>query len=148
MFRKRILLLLTVALPLQACVVGPDYAPPAPGALGVPGGYSTPAPAGEPADITAWWTSFNDPLLSSIVDRARSGNLDIAQAVARLRQARESLVQSRAQRLPTVSGSAGYGRDLFDSVGDRDNFSVGADASYQVDLFGGVSRGIEASRGT
>ncbi|MES2453697.1 MAG: efflux transporter outer membrane subunit [Pseudomonadota bacterium] len=146
MFRKRILLLLTVALPLQACVVGPDYAPPVPGALGVPGGYSTPAPQGQPADLSAWWTSFNDPLLTSIVDRARSGNLDIAQAVSRLRQAREALVQAGTQRLPTVSGSAGYRRNVFDTVGARDNLSVGADASYQVDLFGGVSRSIEASR--
>jgi multidrug efflux system outer membrane protein len=146
MFRKRILLLLTVALPLQACVVGPDYAPPATGALGVPGSYSTPAPAAQAGDISAWWTSFNDPLLTSIVERARSGNLDIAQAVARLRQARESLVQARTQRLPTVSGSAGYGRDLIDNVGPRDSLSLGADASYQVDLFGGISRSIEASR--
>ena len=146
MFRKRILLLLTFALPLQACVVGPDYAPPAVGALGVPGGYSTPAPAAQPADISAWWTSFNDPLLTSIVERARGGNLDIAQAVARLRQARESLVQARTQQLPTVSGSASYGRNLIDSVGPRDSLSLGADASYQVDLFGRISRGIEASR--
>ncbi|WEJ98078.1 MAG: efflux transporter outer membrane subunit [Candidatus Sphingomonas phytovorans] len=146
MFRKRILLLLTVALPLQACVVGPDYAPPVPGALGVPGGYSTPAPQGQSADLLAWWTSFNDPLLTSIVDRARGGNLDIAQAVSRLRQARESLVQARTQRLPTVTGSAGYRRNGFDTIGARDNLSVGADASYQVDLFGGVSRSIEASR--
>ncbi|MDB5703102.1 MAG: transporter [Sphingomonas bacterium] len=148
MFRSRILLLLTVALPLQACVVGPDYAPPAPAALGVPGNYSTPAPVGQPADLTAWWTSFNDPLLTSIVDRARAGNLDIAQAVARLRQAHESLVQSRADLLPSVSGSAGYNRSLFDNVGARDNFSVGANVAYQADLFGGVKRGIEASRAT
>jgi len=146
MFRTRMLLLLTVALPLQACVVGPDYAPPAPAALGVPGGYSTPAPTGEPADIRAWWTIFNDPLLTSIVDRARSGNLDIAQAVARLRQAREALVQARTQRLPTVTGSGSYGRDLLDNVGSRDSLSIGADASYQVDLFGGISRSIEAQR--
>lgn len=146
MFRKRILLLLTVALPLQACVVGPDYAPPAAGALGVPGGYSTAVPAAQAADISAWWTSFNDPLLTSIVERARSGNLDIAQAVARLRQARESLVQARTQRVPTVSGSASYGRGLIDTVGPRDSLSLGADASYQVDLFGGISRSVEASR--
>jgi len=146
MFRKRILMLLPLALPLQACVVGPDYAPPAAGALGVPGSYSTPAPAGQATDISAWWTSFNDPLLTSIVERARSGNLDIAQAVARLRQAREALVQARTQRLPTVQGSASYGRDLIDAVGPRDSLSLGADASYQLDLFGGISRSIEASR--
>jgi NodT family efflux transporter outer membrane factor (OMF) lipoprotein len=148
MFRQRIALLIAVALPLQACTVGPNYRPPATARLGVPPTYSAPAPAGPQADLSTWWTSFNDPLLSSIVDRARSGNLDIAQAVSRLRQARESLVQSRASLLPSVSGSAGYSRALLDNVGARDNFSIGADASYQVDLFGGVRRGIEASRAT
>ncbi|GAA0314428.1 efflux transporter outer membrane subunit [Sphingomonas oligophenolica] len=148
MFRSRIALLLVVSLPLQACAVGPNYAPPAPAGLGVPATYSTPAPAGEPADIRSWWTNFNDPELVAIVERARAGNLDIAQAVSRLRQAHESLIQSRADLLPSVSGSAGYNRAVFDAVGARDNFSLGADVSYQADLFGGVRRGIEASRAT
>jgi len=148
MFRNRIALLLVTTLSLQACAVGPNYAPPAPVALGVPGTYSTPAPVGEPGDIQAWWTSFNDPELSSIVERARAGNLDIAQAVARLRQAHEALIQSRADRVPSVSGSAGYNRALLDTVGARDNFSLGANVAYQADLFGGVRRGIEASRAT
>jgi len=148
MFRNRIALLLVTTLPLQACAVGPNYAPPAPIALGVPGGYSTPAPAGAPGDIQAWWTNFNDPQLTSIVERARAGNLDITQAVARLRQAHESLIQSRADLLPSVSGSAGYNRALFDSIGARDDFSLGANVAYQADLFGGVRRGIEASRAT
>ena len=148
MFRNRIALLLVTTLSLQACAVGPNYAPPAPVALGVPGTYSTPARAGEPGDIQAWWTSFNDPELSSIVERARAGNLDIAQAVARLRQAHEALIQSRADLFPSVSGSAGYNRALLDTVGPRDNFSLGANVAYQADLFGGVHRGIEASRAT
>ena len=146
MFRSRIALLLSAALSLQACAVGPNYVPPAPAALGVPGAYSTPAPAGAPVDLQVWWSSFNDPLLSSIVERARAGNLDIAQAVSRLRQAHESLIQARADLLPSVSGSAGYDRSVLDHVGDRDNFSVGANVAWQVDLFGGVRRGIEASR--
>lgn len=148
MFRNRIALLLVTAMSLQACTVGPNYAPPASAALGVPGTYSTPSPAGEPGDIQAWWTNFNDPELSSIVERARVGNLDIAQAVARLRQAHEALIQSRADLLPSVSGSAGYNRALLDNIGPRDNFSVGANVAYQADLFGGVRRGIEASRAT
>ena len=148
MFRSRIALLLVVSLPLSACAVGPNYAPPAPAALGVPASYSTPAPVGEPADLQSWWTNFNDPELSAIVERARAGNLDIAQAVSRLRQAHESLIQSRAELLPGVSGSAGYNRAVFDSIGARDNISLGANVSYQADLFGGVRRGIEASRAT
>lgn len=140
------LLVLTVALPLHACVVGPNYTPPMAGKLGVPDRYSLATAPGALPDIATWWTGFDDPELTGIVDRARKGNLDIAQAVARLKQAREGLVQARAARLPSVSGSAGYNRGLLDSTGPKDNFSIGADASYQADLFGGTARGIEAAK--
>ncbi|CAN5372111.1 efflux transporter outer membrane subunit [soil metagenome] len=147
MMKPRLALLLTVALPLQACAVGPNYHVSTPSALGVPDAYSVPAPVGAQPDLATWWTSFGDPELSSIVDRAAAGNLDIAQAVARLRQAREGLVQSRAQLLPTVSGSGGYNRDVLGpTVGSRDSFSLGVDASYQLPLFGGTFRQIEQSR--
>jgi len=146
MKRSRIALMLTMVLPLQACMVGPNYKPPASASLGVPDAYSGPAAAGALPDISTWWTWFGDTELTSIIDRARRDNLDIAQAVARLKQAREGLVQARASLLPTVSGSAGYSRNLLDSVGPRDNFSIGADASYQADLFGGTRRSIEAAR--
>ena len=148
MKRSRIALMLTVALPLQACMVGPNYKPPASVSLGVPDAYSGPATPGALPDISTWWTSFGDTEMTSIIDRARRGNLDIAQAVARLKQAREGLVQARASLLPTVSGSAGYSRNLLDSVGPRDNFSIGADASYQADIFGGTRRSIEAAKAT
>jgi NodT family efflux transporter outer membrane factor (OMF) lipoprotein len=148
MKRPRIALMLSVVLPLQACMVGPNYKPPASASLGVPDAYSGPATTGTLPDISTWWTSFGDTEMTSIIDRARRGNLDIAQAVARLKQAREGLVQARASLLPTVSGSAGYSRNLLDSVGPRDNFSIGADASYQADIFGGTRRSIEAARAT
>ncbi|RDE05390.1 efflux transporter outer membrane subunit [Sphingomonas aracearum] len=141
-------LLLATALPLQACAVGPDYAPPSSAGLGVPAGYSTANPGGTLPDITTWWTRFNDPLLTGIVERARANNLDIAQGVARLRQAREGLAQARGAALPSVSGSAGYNRFAFDNVGDRDNFSLGADASYQAGIFGEIRRNVEANRAT
>lgn len=146
MKRSRIALMLTVVLPLQACMVGPNYKPPASASLGVPDAYSGPAATGTLPDISTWWTSFGDTELTSIIDRARRDNLDIAQAVARLKQAREGLVQARASLLPTVTGSAGYSRNLLDSVGPRDNFSIGADASYQADIFGGTRRSIEAAK--
>ncbi len=162
MFRQRIALLLTVALPIAGCTVGPSYRPAASAALGVPDAYSVAAPATvAPADLARWWGSFNDPLLARIVEQARANNLDIAQAVARLRQAREALIQSRAQLLPTVSGSGGYTHSatltggtttrvvngtVVGSGGASDNLSLGLDVAYQADLFGGVRRSVESSR--
>ena len=158
---RSLTLLLAVSLPIAGCTVGPDYHPATPAALGVPDGYSVAADARAQANLTTWWTSFDDPLLSSIVERARANNLDIAQAVARLRQAREALVQSRAQLLPTVSGSAGYtrsqsilggtttlpgGATVITGRGSGDTLSLGADVQYQVGLFGEVRRTVEASR--
>ena len=159
--RARLPLLLCLTLPIAACTVGPDYHPASPATLGVPDAYSVAADARASAPITAWWNSFDDPLLASVVERARANNLDIAQAVARLRQARESLVQSRAQLLPTVSGSAGYtrsqsilggvttlpgGATVVTGRGSGDTLSLGLDVNYQVGLFGEIRRTVEATR--
>jgi NodT family efflux transporter outer membrane factor (OMF) lipoprotein len=155
------LLLLGTAL-LSACSVGPNYRPKSAAALGVPDAWSvTAAPTAE--DLTRWWRKFDDPVLGQLVEQAAAANLDLAQAVARLRQAREQLVISRSDLFPSISGSAGYSRTepikgggttvtlpdgSVTTVGGsgRNNFSLGLDASYQADLFGGVRRGIEASR--
>ncbi|WP_010162506.1 efflux transporter outer membrane subunit [Sphingomonas sp. PAMC 26617] len=159
--RYRSILLLSLTVPIAACTVGPNYHPASPAALGVPDAYSVPLPAQERGDLTAWWTQFNDPLLTSVVERARTNNLDIAQAIARLRQAREALVQSRAQLLPTLNGSAGYtrsqsivggtttlpgGATVITGRGSGDTLSLGADVQYQVGLFGEIRRTVEASR--
>ncbi len=154
----RFLLILSAAAPLAACAVGPNYHPPANATLGVPPAYSTPAVNGAVPDVTRWWTSFNDPQLTATIDLALKQNLDIAQAVSRLRQARESLVQSRASLLPSVSASLGYSRNInvrgqsFGNITNagivNENYSVSGDASYQLDIFGGIRRGVEASRGS
>lgn len=140
-------LLLFMALGISGCAVGPNYAPRSATSLGVPEAWSVPAsPASE--DLTRWWTNFGDPLLVQLVDRAAAGNLDLAQAVARLRQARESLVISRASLLPTLGGSGSANRtEPLRGAGDGvTSFSLGLDASYQADLFGGVRRSVEASK--
>ncbi len=162
MTMKRVLCAMLPATALAACTVGPDYRPASPAALGVPVHYSVAADQRAQEDLSRWWTRFGDPLLTRLVEQARTDNLDIAQAVARLRQAHEGLIQSRAQLLPQVSGSGGYSRS-FDvtgastvtlpdgtittiSRGSNDSFSLGADVSYQAGLFGEVRRGVEASR--
>ena len=150
------------ALALAGCTVGPDYRAKTPAELGVPTAYSVPAPA-SPEDLTRWWSNFDDPVLGQLVEQARGTNTDIAQAIGRLRQAREALVQSRASLLPTLSGSAGYQRNenlrgggrsftlpdgtVVDTGGGGTNsFSAGLSASYQVGLFGEIRRTVEASR--
>lgn len=160
---RPITLSLMLALPLAACAVGPDYHPRAAAELGVPDAWSVPAGQKAQEDLSQWWTRFDDPMLASLVQRAQSANLDVAQAVVRLRQARESLVQQRADLFPSLSVSGGVSHSeplrgasstttlpdgtvtSFSQSGST-SFSLGADASYQVDLFGGVRRGVEGAR--
>ncbi|HEY5713104.1 MAG TPA: efflux transporter outer membrane subunit [Allosphingosinicella sp.] len=134
---------------LTACTVGPNYRAPEPASLSVPDNYYGPQPQPRPgqfaqADLSRWWEHFNDPLLTRLIADASAGNLDVAVASARLVQARESLVQARAGLLPTVDGSASAGRG-FGPANDRTSFSVGADAAWEIDLFGRIRRGIEAA---
>lgn len=112
MFRVRVAVTAVLSLPLAGCLVGPSYHPPAGSVLAVPPGYATPAPTGAVPDLQRWWVNFNDPQLDAIVDLALKDNLDIAQAVSRLRQARESLIQSRASLFPTVNANVGYSRNI------------------------------------
>ena len=142
--------------------MGPDYRPQSAAELGVPEEWSV-AAAPEAEDLTAWWRKFNDPVLVQLVEQAADANLDIVQAVARLRQAREGLIASRSSLFPSISGSGGYSRTepikgggttvvlsdgTLSSADGRgqDSFSLGLDASYQLDLFGGTRRGVQASR--
>lgn len=156
------LLLIGTAL-LAGCTVGPDYRPRTATELSVPATWSVPAAASR-EDLTRWWDRFDDPVLGRLVEQAAGANTDVAQAVGRLRQAREALVQSRATLFPTLSGSSGYQRNENLRGGGRsftlpdgtvvdtgssgsNNFSVGLSASYQVGIFGEIRRTVEASRG-
>ncbi|WP_375391931.1 efflux transporter outer membrane subunit [uncultured Sphingomonas sp.] len=148
---------------LAGCTVGPDYHPKSPAELGVPDVYSVAAGQAR-EDLTHYWTRFDDPELAKLVEQARAANTDLGQAVGRLRQAREALVQSRSSLLPTLTGSAGYNRDLNIRGGASsftdpttgttttitrsagNSFSLGLDAEYQVGLFGEIRRTIEATR--
>ncbi|RZM06988.1 MAG: RND transporter, partial [Sphingomonas sp.] len=153
---------LAAAALLAGCTVGPDYRPRTAAELGVPDAWSVPA-APSTEDLTHWWDRFDDPVLGRLVVAAAATNTDVAQAVGRLRQAREALVQSRATLFPTLSGSTGYQRNenlrgggrsftLPDGTvvdtggGGSNNFSVGLSASYQVGIFGEIRRTVESSR--
>lgn len=143
---QRSIAVLTLAAFLTGCAIGPDYKPPRAADLGVPGAYHAAPAQGEAQDLAQWWQALGDPRLTGLIERALGANLDIAQAVARLRQARAALVRSRSELLPTVSGSAGAGRNFDNERADSSSYSLGGDARWSVDLFGGTRRAVEASR--
>jgi NodT family efflux transporter outer membrane factor (OMF) lipoprotein len=154
--------LLTGAVLLSSCAAGPAYHPKSAAELGVPDSWSV-TDAQSRNDLTRWWRNFDDPVLGELVEAAAAENLDLVQAIARLRQAREALVVSNASLYPTLSGSAGFSRSeplrgggasqtLPDGTvvtagsGGRNSVSLGLDAAYQLDVFGGVRAGVAASR--
>ena len=104
--------LLLGSLMLSACTVGPDYAAPE---MQVPATFAGPAqtgpaPAGDSIDPARWWTAYDDPQLTGLIERALKDNPDIAIAAARVRSARLQVISARAQGLPSVNGQASVSR--------------------------------------
>lgn len=114
-------------------------------ALPVPADWAESAPAPISVDIAEYWRLLNDPLLTELVEHSIAENRNLAQSAARLDQARSQLRQARAGYLPTVSASAGSGRDLGSNNPGQNSFSLGADAQWEADLFGRVSNNVAAS---
>ncbi len=101
---------------------------------------------GRAADIAHYWTHLGDPLVDRYVDRALANNRDIAQAAARVAQARAGVRAARASYLPQIDASGGVQRDVGDLADDRYQFSLGADAQWEIDLFGRIGNEVAASR--
>lgn len=142
------------ALALSGCAVGPDYAPTPPRPASSGPFLSAGDPAFTPAPLPAdWWRLYDDPVLDSLVQDALRANTDVRQALARIERARAGLRGARGDGLPQSSIGAGatYGQVPEGQVppgADREDWSydAGIDVSYEVDLFGRVSRGIEAAQ--
>jgi outer membrane protein, multidrug efflux system len=137
---------------LAGCVVGPDYHKPL---LPMPASWSSQkkaAPA-RPAQLSKWWQRLHDPELNTLVEEAVAGNLDVATAKARIREARASYRQSAATLFPSADGSGSATRNRTaattsgGTAGDPySQFQSGFDASWELDLFGANHRSIEAAR--
>ena len=139
-------------LSLIGCAaVGPDYAPPASSAPVV---WHTElreglaAEALDPQLLARWWTTLDDPLLAGLIEQAVNNNLDLQQAGARVREARARRGISRAGLFPAVdatgSETRSKGSESSGSGATRTLYSLGFDAGWEVDIFGGVRRGVEA----
>ena len=151
---NRTLLAAGSVLALAACATGPDYKPqPISASAAAPFVSATGAAVSDSKPIGDWWRLYQDPVLDGLVSDALAANSDIRVAVAHLAKARASLRESRGAREPQVGvgGSVQYGRlPGSASLGDKRTdvqVDVGLDVAYEVDLFGRVSRSIEAARG-
>ena len=98
-------------------------------------------------ELSAYWRLLDDPLLTEFVEASVVRNLDLAQAAARLDQARAQLRGARASYFPQVSASGRVSRDVGDLARDELQFTLGADASWESDLFGRIGSDVAASRG-
>jgi len=140
------LTLTAVVLLLAGCMtVGPDYEPPV---TTLPQAWNTDVPASTAApELAEWWRIFADPLLDNLMVCAQTNNLDLRQAEARLRQARAQRLLAGADRLPTLGagGSARRSQNRLGSGADgTTTYDSSFDASWEVDLFGGQRRAVEA----
>jgi len=141
---------LAAALALAGCAsVGPNYhevKPAAPQLQGLDAAHENNAQF-----QAAWWKQFNDPTLDALIRRAAANNLDLRIAVARLHESRALLSGSKADQFPTIDTNVNYTRSRGQQPGFSDQrsttttYQAGFDASWELDLFGGVRRSVEAS---
>ena len=164
---------LTVMVALPGCTVGPDYHG-APQVTHANAFVRAPADAVSPDHApNRWWESLGDPQLNALIDAALQNNQDLHAAQARLRESRAQLQQQRAADMPTVSADAaavrmrdpglsslqssqqqssgsttqttGQNSSTSTGRGPLQLYTAGFDASWEIDLFGGTRRAIEAA---
>ncbi|MBU1231869.1 MAG: efflux transporter outer membrane subunit [Proteobacteria bacterium] len=140
-------------LSLAGCAaVGPDYVPrettaPPTWHTELRQGVSGETP--DPKQLADWWTTLEDPILTELIIQAVTNNLDLKQAMAKVREARARRGISQAGQFPTLdaNGSASRSQGSKNSGGGttRSSYVVGFDAGWEVDIFGGVRRAVEAA---
>ncbi|WP_323120293.1 efflux transporter outer membrane subunit [Burkholderia alba] len=155
---------LTLALMLSACAVGPDYRRPD---AALPAGFARAEPADarlgtapspvSPADSAdaEFWRGFNDPTLSALIAQALAANNDLKVAVARYDAANALLRNAKFDLYPTITAGGQIGHQLLSqsqafgaSRDQRDTpvSGLNVNASWELDLFGRVRRGVESQR--
>jgi NodT family efflux transporter outer membrane factor (OMF) lipoprotein len=146
---------------LAGCAVGPKYRPPT---AQLQPFHNAPAIDGRAAILPAptldtWWTGFNDPKLTTVVQRALDQNLDLAESLTRVQQARAAARDAGAQRKPVgaLNGETNTFHQSLESPfaryagafprfsRDQTYYDLGVGASWETDLFGSLRRGAEAA---
>ena len=160
----------SLTLLASACTVGPDYKRPE---LATPKQWTEAAKDPHP-ELKAnhkellppeqWWKSFNDPILNRLITDAIAANLDLKQALVRVKEARAQRWVTITAGLPAITGKSNLSRRFNNSnatsqtggapvtsggsgIGNQliNIFQSGFDAQWELDFFGGVRRAIEAA---
>jgi NodT family efflux transporter outer membrane factor (OMF) lipoprotein len=157
----RLLLGLTIAAAIPGCTVGPDYVSPE---FEAPDHWTERQDARRGSDETAlrrlrhWWSEFDDPMLNRLVDQAIAGNYDVKIATQRLVVARANRDIAASGFYPSVNFAAAAQRAVssttarfvpgigpFPTASAFNTFQGGFDASWEIDVFGGIRRRVEAA---
>ena len=141
---KKSLLLATLVIFMTSCTMGPDYTRPE---VTEAESYRGDTTAGESVANLAWWELFGDSVLQNLLSEALKNNRDLRASMARIDEARAQLGIVRSDLYPGVGYSAGgsYDGTFGENKESSGSGSAAIDVSYQVDLWGRVSRSNEAS---
>jgi multidrug efflux system outer membrane protein len=139
----------------SGCAVGPDYHSPQ---TNMPANWTSSLTGGEtnaPANLAAWWRSFNDTNLDALMATAVQSNLTLRIAEARVREARAERGVVAGTLWPSVGSSASYSRNRWgqnsfpplppNTEFDYNLYNAGFDAAWELDIFGGTRRAVEAA---
>ncbi len=153
-------LLAVLALFSTGCLKGPPYQRPT---ASVPKTFKETPPTGwkeaQPSDAVLrgkWWELFSDPSLNALEVQVSISNQNVLQAEAQFREARAAVRVARSALFPlvslnpSVSGSQGSGRvsSRFGPTSPLGNYDLLVNASYNVDLWGSIRRGVTESANT
>lgn len=151
-------LIIAAMMVLAGCAVGPDYAPPT---TRMPDRWNQDLVRGVSdgsADMRTWWALLSDPVLDGLIAQATRGNLDVKQAVSRLLEARARVGLAAGEELPSVEAqgdlergrlSEGVQEELGSSRQRTSTlYQLGLDASWEIDLWGRISRDVESADAT
>ncbi|OGR03717.1 MAG: hypothetical protein A2520_03790 [Deltaproteobacteria bacterium RIFOXYD12_FULL_53_23] len=152
-YRASLTLCLFLPLLTSCMMVGPDFQRPETkvSSQWLESASTTPATPAAVQNLAQWWTAFNDPQLTSLVTRAMQANLDLRLAESRILQARAALGIAGADLGPNVDTAASVSRSRNPASSSRSEattgnlYQVGFDAGWEIDLFGGLRRGVEAA---
>ena len=143
----------SAAIVMQGCViVGVDYQSPV---VSAPDAWtrSVKGDVNRRSGLTKWWKAYNDPALNQMIEKTRTANpnLKIASQNIEIARAQRGVAESLA--LPGINGDASYSRNrasrsLFatgPAPTPSDLYVAGFDAGWDLDIFAGLRRNIEAS---
>jgi NodT family efflux transporter outer membrane factor (OMF) lipoprotein len=96
--------------------------------------------------VPDWWRGFGDPTLDQLINRAISGNFDLAVLAARIGVASEQIGEARAGALPTLEAGAGASFEKTTGQPFTKQFNLATQTNWDIDIWGKVEKGVQAQK--